>query len=54
MKTKSFLSVALLATAVSMAFTACSSSDDDDPVNGGNDNQPYVWGTDGKIGRAHV
>lgn len=49
MKTKSFLSVALLATAVSMAFTACSSSDDDDPVNGGNDNQPYVWGTDGSI-----
>ena len=48
MKKKSFLSVALAATALSMSFTAC--SDNDDNV----DNNPpvvvsYVWGTDGSI-----
>ncbi len=48
MKKKSFLSVALVATTLSMSFTAC--SDNDDNV----DNNPpavvsYIWGTDGSI-----
>jgi len=48
MKTKSFLSVALLATAMTMPFAACSSDDDD---NAAIDSQTdaYVWGTEGSI-----
>jgi len=45
MKTKSFLSVALVATALSMSFVACSNDDDDKAVVP----ESYVWGSDGSI-----
>lgn len=46
MKTKSFLPVALLATALGMSFTACSDDDNNAPETPA---EAYVWGTDGSI-----
>ena len=48
MKRNFFLSVATLATVMTMTVTSCSSSDDDDK----RDDLPqvsYVWGTEGSI-----
>ena len=47
MKKKSFLSVAMMATALTVTVASCSN---DDEVNNGNEEQKaYVWGTDGSI-----
>lgn len=47
MKKKSFLSVALMATALTMTMVSCSNYDE---VNNGNEVQTaYIWGTDGSI-----
>jgi len=46
MKTRSFLPVALIATALGMSFTACSNNDDD-VINPST--AAYIWGTDGSI-----
>lgn len=48
MKTKSFLSAALAATALSMTFTACSNDDDKSDVID-TPSISYTWGTDGSI-----
>ena len=46
MKTRSFLPVALFATALGMSFTACSDDDNNAPETPA---EAYVWGTDGSI-----
>ena len=46
MKTRSFLSVALAATAMGMAFVSCSNDDDADDKK---QDVAYVWGTEGSI-----
>lgn len=48
MKRNIFLSVAALATVMTMTVTSCSSSDDDDK-QGGQPQTAYVWGTEGSI-----
>lgn len=47
MKKKSFLSVALMATALTMTMVSC--SNDDDVTNGNEGQTAYVWDTDGSI-----
>lgn len=46
MKTKSFLTAALAATAFSMTFTACNNDDDKNEVI---DTFSYTWGTEGSV-----
>ncbi|MCR5179668.1 MAG: hypothetical protein K6C30_00390 [Bacteroidaceae bacterium] len=46
MKTRSFLSVAICATALTVSFSACSNDNDDDTSS---TPAAYVWGTDGSI-----
>ena len=48
MKRNIFLSVAALATVMTMTVTSCSSSDDDEK-QGGQPQVAYVWGTEGSI-----